>query len=96
MFQFFGEKNKILLFIEGAKANQLKMEICTYMCSHSSETAVTLAEILELKHGQLSNEKAIKILLNKCDPHVELINLHAGNENGRLFVMEKTMMVLRL
>ena len=65
----------------------------------------TLAEIMELKHGQLSNEEGIKILSDKCeyvstvilqmstkierfverssDPHVELINFHAGNANGR-------------
>ena len=66
------------------------------MCGHSSKTAVTVTEIVELKHGQLSNEEASKILSDKCDPHVELINLHAGNANGGLFVMEKTMMVLRL
>ena len=66
------------------------------MCGHSSETAVTLAEIVELKHGQLSNEEAIKILSGKWDPHVELKILHAGNANGGLFVMEKTMVVLRL
>ena len=43
-------KNKTFLFFEGARANQLKMEICRYMCGHSSGTAVTLAEIGELKH----------------------------------------------
>ena len=44
-------KNKNLLFIEGAKANQLKREVCRYMCGHSSETADTSAEITGLKHG---------------------------------------------
>ena len=65
------------------------------MCGHSSETADTLAEIMELKHGQLSNEEAIKILSDisqistkierfvekSSDPHVELINSHADNAN---------------
>ena len=61
-------KNKNLLFIEGAKANQLKREVCRYMCGHSSETADTyLTEITELKHGQLSNGEAIKRLSDKCE-----------------------------
>lgn len=30
------------------------------MCGHSSETVNTLTQIVELKHGQLSNEEAIK------------------------------------
>ena len=59
--------NKNLLFIEGAKANQLKREVCRYICGHSSETADTLAEITELKHGQLSNGEAIKMLSDKCE-----------------------------
>ena len=60
-------KNKNLLFIKGAKANQLKREVCRYICGHSSEMADTLAEITELKHGQLSNGEAIKMLSDKCE-----------------------------
>ena len=37
------------------------------MCGHSSETADTLAEITELKHGQLSNGEAIKMRSDKCE-----------------------------
>ena len=73
------------------------------MCGHSSKTADTYAKIMEFKHGQLSNEEAIKMLSDKCeymstvmiqmstkierfvekssDPHVDLINSHAGNAN---------------
>ena len=29
------------------------------MCGHLSETANTLTQIVELKHGQLSNEEAL-------------------------------------
>jgi len=60
-------KNENLLFIEGAKANQLKKEVFRYMCGHSRETADTLAEITGLKHGQLSNGEEIKVLSDKCE-----------------------------
>lgn len=60
-------KNKNILFIEGAKASQLKKEVCKYICGDSSETADTLTEIGDLKHGQLLNRDAIQTLSDKLE-----------------------------
>ena len=60
-------KNKNLLFVEGAKASQLKKEVCRYINDCSSETAGVSTEIGELKHEQLSNREAIQALSDKFE-----------------------------
>ena len=60
-------KNKNLLFIEGAKANQLKGRFVDIFVVIQVKRLMLLAEITELKHGQLSNGEAIKTLSDKCE-----------------------------
>ena len=55
-------KNKNILTIEGVKANQLKREVCRYICDYSSESSHASTEIEDLRQGQQSNEKAIQAL----------------------------------
>jgi hypothetical protein len=55
-------KNKSILTIEGLKANQLKREVCRYICDCSSESSHASTEIEDLKQGQQSNEEAIQAL----------------------------------
>ena len=55
-------KNKNILTIEGVKANQLKREVCRYICDYSSESSHASTEIEDLRQGQQSNEEAIQAL----------------------------------
>ena len=55
-------KNKSILTIEGLKANQLKREVCRYICDCSSESSHASTEIEDIKQGQQSNEEAIQAL----------------------------------
>ena len=53
-------KNKNILTIEGVKENQLKREVCRYICDYSSESFDASTEIEDLKQGQQSNKEAIQ------------------------------------
>ena len=55
-------KNKNILTIEGVKANQLKRDVCRYICDYSSESSHASTEIEDLRQGQQSNEEAIQAL----------------------------------
>ncbi len=69
-------KNKNLLFVERAKASQLKREICRNMCGYSSETADVLTEIAELKHGQLLNGEAIYLRYCRISVNILVLLYH--------------------
>ena len=96
-------KNKSILTLEGVKENQLKREVCRYICDYS-------------KQGQQSNEEAIQALSDtishtgavvsqfqdfmdknnksigekKYDRSAEYKNLHAGHVNECVIVMLMT------
>ena len=73
-------KNKSILSIEGESANNLKKKICGYICEYSTDLPDNLADVEELKQGQLVNTEAIRSLSDS------IIHLTADMRNFQDFI----------